>query len=167
MKFLKNNFKLIIGLILGAILAGGIVYASTAANQVTYKTNKNDNVKNVSEALNDLYSKFATIKNHETWIESEKICENGQISKQSGSYETANYSKIIEPNCIIIYKVKVNNDWYGPYAFNYTNNGQSVGLNAHTSLNCKIYNDKIEAIGYQGEWKDIYIDMIKVSESIQ
>ena len=56
MKILKNNIKLIIGLIIGAILSGGIVYATSTylASQVDY--NKNGQAK-VSNALDDLYSK--------------------------------------------------------------------------------------------------------------
>ena len=57
MKFLKNNLKLIIGILIGAILASGIVYAATSASQVTYTTNKNAEIKTVEGALNDLYSK--------------------------------------------------------------------------------------------------------------
>ena len=55
MKFLKNNLKLIIGLIVGAILAGGIVYAAISAREVTYTTSKNAQVQTVADALNDLY----------------------------------------------------------------------------------------------------------------
>lgn len=57
MKFLKNNLKVIIAFILGLILAGGIVYAATSAKEVTYTTAKNGNIKNVEDALNELYAK--------------------------------------------------------------------------------------------------------------
>ena len=57
MKFLKNNLKVIIAFIVGVILAGGIVYAATSAKDVTYTTSKNGEIKNVEEALNDLYNK--------------------------------------------------------------------------------------------------------------
>ena len=56
MNFLKKNIRTIIGFIVGVILASGIVYAAVSASEVSYTTNKNANVKNVSEALNDLYS---------------------------------------------------------------------------------------------------------------
>lgn len=54
MKLLKNNYKLIIGIIIGILLIGGIsVYASTyLASQITYK-----NGKSVESALNELYEK--------------------------------------------------------------------------------------------------------------
>lgn len=55
MKFLKNNLKVIIAFIIGLILAGGIVYAATSANQVIYTTTKNAEIQNVEDALNDLY----------------------------------------------------------------------------------------------------------------
>ena len=57
MKFLRNNLKVIIAFILGLILAGGIVYAATvAANEIEYTTAKNSSIKNVGQALNDLYA---------------------------------------------------------------------------------------------------------------
>ena len=55
MKFLKNNFKLIIGFIIGIILASGVVYAVTSANQVSYTTEKNEKIETVADALNELY----------------------------------------------------------------------------------------------------------------
>lgn len=50
MKFLKNNLKIIIAFIVGVILAGGIVYAATSAEQIDYTTDKNSEIKNVKEA---------------------------------------------------------------------------------------------------------------------
>lgn len=50
MKFLKNNYKLIVGILIGTILSGGIVYAAVSASQVTYKNNTS-----VETALNELY----------------------------------------------------------------------------------------------------------------
>lgn len=73
MKFLKRNKKIIIGILIGAILAGGIVYAATSADKVTYTTNKNIEVKNVEEALNDLYN-----NKKETSDESKSITSNGE-----------------------------------------------------------------------------------------
>ena len=52
MKFLKNNFKVIIAFILGLVLAGGIVYAAVSASEIEYK-----NGKSVEQALNELYGK--------------------------------------------------------------------------------------------------------------
>lgn len=57
MKFLNNNLKAIIAFFVGLILAGGIVYAAVTASDIDYTTEKNANVKNVEQALNDLYSK--------------------------------------------------------------------------------------------------------------
>lgn len=52
-KVWKKNIKLIIGIIIGGILASGITaYAVINASDIDYK-----NGKNVSEALDDLYSK--------------------------------------------------------------------------------------------------------------
>ena len=53
-KILKNNMKLIVGIIIGAILSSTIaVYASINASEVDYKSGKK-----VSQALDDLYSKI-------------------------------------------------------------------------------------------------------------
>lgn len=57
MKILKNNIKLIIGFFIGLILAGGVVYAAVSASEIGY-TRTGSSVKNVSEALNELYTKY-------------------------------------------------------------------------------------------------------------
>ena len=59
-KILKNNIKLIIGIIIGGIVFGGISYAvatGISSGDVTYTAN---NQTTVQGALNDLYSKAAT-----------------------------------------------------------------------------------------------------------
>ena len=50
-----NLVVLVIVLMIGVILGSGIVYAAVSASQVSYTTESNDNIKNVGEALNDLY----------------------------------------------------------------------------------------------------------------
>ena len=78
MNFLKKNYKLIIGIIIGAILISGIsVYATGQylASQVDY--NKNGQAK-VSDALNDLYD----IVNNYKYTEQEYL-----------AYGTAQYNK--------------------------------------------------------------------------
>ena len=50
MKILKNNLKVIIAFIFGLILAGGIVYATVSASEISYTTNKNAEIKTVEEA---------------------------------------------------------------------------------------------------------------------
>lgn len=62
MNFLKKYIKVIIGFIVGVILAGGIVYAATTASQVTYTTDKNAEIQYVSDALNDLYASKKIMK---------------------------------------------------------------------------------------------------------
>ena len=59
MRFLKNNLKLIIGFIIGAILASSItVYAySYFAKDISYTKPGTDTSINVETALNELYSK--------------------------------------------------------------------------------------------------------------
>ena len=62
MKLLKDNLKVIIAFVIGLILAGGIVYAATSAREVNYTTSKNTDIKNVEEALNDLYKNKKGVK---------------------------------------------------------------------------------------------------------
>ena len=57
------------------ILAGEIVYAATSASQVTYTTDKNAEIKNVEDALNELYSKVSNIS-----VTNETISGTGSVS---------------------------------------------------------------------------------------
>ena len=60
MSFVKNNLKWILGIIVGVVIASGIsVYATGQyfASQVNYTTDKNGEISNVEQALNDLYQK--------------------------------------------------------------------------------------------------------------
>ena len=58
MKYLRNNLKVIIGFIIGVVLASSItVYAyNYLAKDISY-IREGTNIKNVAEALNDLYNK--------------------------------------------------------------------------------------------------------------
>ena len=60
MKILKNNIKLMIGIIIGALCSAITVYASTQylANEVSYTpSDENWKVTNVEAALNELYDR--------------------------------------------------------------------------------------------------------------
>lgn len=58
MKFLKNNLKVIIGFIVGLILASSItVYAYSYFSSDIVYTREGTEIENVSQALNDLYEK--------------------------------------------------------------------------------------------------------------
>ena len=87
MKILKNNIKLIIGFFIGLILAGGVVYAAVSASEIGY-TRTGSSVKNVSEALNELYTKY---NNGE--LQYDTFDSNGYISYSSaGTFWTKNLS---------------------------------------------------------------------------
>ena len=62
MKYLKNNLKVIIGFIVGVVLASSItVYAySYFASDISYKKPGTDTTISVEQALNDLYAKDNT-----------------------------------------------------------------------------------------------------------
>ena len=87
MKFLKNNLKLIIGFILGVILTGGIVYAAVTASEIDYTTTKNSSVKNVEQALNDLYTKGQAGANHEIacWVGYTNYISGSLIKKENNT----------------------------------------------------------------------------------
>ena len=97
MKFLKNNLKVIIAFILGATVAGGIVYAATSASEVTYSTSKNAEIKNVEQALNDLYAKSTTYKKLDTitTANASDILNGKTAYNNLGNLITGNYNNNI------------------------------------------------------------------------
>lgn len=103
MKFLKNNLKLIIAFILGVILTGGIVYAAVSAREVSYTTDKNINIKNVAEALNDLYNK-----------KTQKVIIGSEYSNNSHEFDVTmipNYQNLTKDN---FYLNKVSIHYFNP-----------------------------------------------------
>lgn len=58
-KHLKKNYKIIIGIIIGAVISGCGVYAATviAAASVTYSDNTSLGATNVQDAIDKLYAK--------------------------------------------------------------------------------------------------------------
>lgn len=58
-KYLKNNYKIIIGIIIGAVISDCGVYAATviAASSVTYSDNTSLGATNVQDAIDKLYAK--------------------------------------------------------------------------------------------------------------
>ena len=91
MKNFKEKKGIIILLIIGVIVASSItVFAySYFANQVSYTTDKNSNVTNVSEALNDLYSKINTNETKYYVIQNGKL--NNKVSNL-GTVSEGGYS---------------------------------------------------------------------------
>lgn len=75
MGFLKENIRLLIGIVIGILLTGGVVYAVTSASDVTY-TRSGTNITNVEAALNDLYTKS------QTSTEIKTLFNNGQYYNQ-------------------------------------------------------------------------------------
>ena len=56
MKFIKENLKIVIALVIGIIISGVTVYAVTSSTVVFEPQNNSWNVDTVSDALNDLYN---------------------------------------------------------------------------------------------------------------
>ena len=133
MKFIKSNLKLIIGFIVGIILASGItVYAySYFASDVGYTTNKNGQVQTVADALNDLYGK---INNSQTVsgtgvIDNRIATDNGMPLISSGA--STNFMILILSSSnptFIIYDSSIDSThfWQG---YQYTNSVNKYALN--------------------------------------
>lgn len=177
----KKYIILITLIIAEMLLVSGIsVYASYNyfANEINYTE-----TKTVSQALDELYknkkettdeTKEITTNGSQTLdkyyknlnvnvsnnTSVTKFLTNGQISSANpDTYLTAKFQNNIKTNSIIFYKVRIGNDVYGPYNFLYKEEGQLIGINAHTTISCQIYNDRISATSYPGSWYNIYIDM--------
>lgn len=88
-KILKK--EVILSFVLGVALTSGIVYAATAANQIGYTTNNNIEIKNVEQALNDLYEK----------INDNVKCVKGNYSKPQNS--SVNIELDFTPSFVFIY----------------------------------------------------------------
>lgn len=85
---LKKNVRLIVGFIIGVILTGGIVYATTSAREVVYTTEKNAEIKNVESALNDLYRKTTNENNQLKFINHSMFSKTATLTEK-GSYYIA------------------------------------------------------------------------------
>ena len=88
--------KLIIGFILGILLCGGIVYAvNYKASDISYSSDKTT-VKNVSEALDELYKKGDnSVKLMEAGVFTDKNATNiwtPSVSRSNAGYGTETYS---------------------------------------------------------------------------
>ena len=60
MIFLKNNYKIFIGIIIGLLISCSIVYGINIASTSVSYTRSGSSVVNVAGALNELYQKSAT-----------------------------------------------------------------------------------------------------------
>ena len=83
-KLIKNNIKVIVAFILGAVIFGSVgVYAtySFASSEVTYTENNQTTVKS---ALDDLYTRA------NTWINPNEM-ENSKSITSNGTYDITNY----------------------------------------------------------------------------
>ena len=183
----KKFFMFISVMMTVILLASGISAYATYnyfANEIKYT-----DTKTVSQALDELYdnkrqttdeTKEITTNGQQTLDKYYKninvnvtnstsairILTNGQISSDNPcAYLTANFEKTIKTNSVISYKVRIGDNIYGPYKFLYENEGQAVAINAHTTISCYMYNDKIVATYYPGSWYNIYIDMVSIDIS--
>lgn len=88
MNIIKKNKKLLIGLILGIIITSGVVYAKSAM-EITYTTDKNSNITNVSEALDYLYDNMSKDNyDNKTYIRTGITTFDSRITILSGGYYT-------------------------------------------------------------------------------
>lgn len=95
MKFIKNNSKLLIGLIIGLVLSGTTVYAATQimASEVLYdNTTSGLTSTNVQDAVDELTTRANTLNNTLTSTQSSlQTCE-GNLSTKTTDYNTCSSS---------------------------------------------------------------------------
>lgn len=80
-RIIKENIKLLIGIIIGAIIFGGGVYASSIAAKDASYENKSSGLSstNIQDAVDELYTKATELKNTNTDLQS-------QITSMKGYY---------------------------------------------------------------------------------
>ena len=90
-KHLKNNYKIIIGIIIGVVISGCGVYAATviAASSVGYSDNASLGTTNVQDAIDKLNTKATT-----KIAEAKKECPDGEICQKTNSKGTIFASKM-------------------------------------------------------------------------
>ena len=90
-KHLKNNYKIIIGIIIGAVISGCGVYAATviAASNVGYSDNASLGATNVQDAIDRLNTKATT-----KIAEAKKECPDGYICEKVPSFKDDSWSTI-------------------------------------------------------------------------
>ena len=98
MKIFRNNFKFIIGFLIGVILASSIaVYASINASEIEYK-----NGKKVSEALDELYGK-KQLSSYEAWPVWMNVLNSKSVEIPASSTQTENMLAInTNPDCTLV-----------------------------------------------------------------
>ena len=135
MNFIKKNFKLIVGIIIGAILISGIsVYATGQylASQVIYK-----NGKNVEQALNDLYKKQSNNLNGINLFNFKNNNINTYFDVFPSSYSnTTNSDNWYYSSSEMEYNNFLNNDFEISSIINFVNNNiNDMGGTSITLLN--------------------------------
>ena len=94
MKILKNNLKLIIGFVIGVILAGGVAYAAVTASEIGY-TRTGTSITNVAQALNNLYEARQRTYTGEFYISGYQGGASYTYSRTSYfDIDVSNYNKI-------------------------------------------------------------------------
>ena len=91
MRFLKEKKGIIISFIIGVIIASSItVYATSYfANQVSYTTDRNPEIKTVEGALNELYGKMSENEyENKTYIQTGIGTYDSRVTIMSGGYYT-------------------------------------------------------------------------------
>lgn len=123
MKYIKKNFKIIIGLIIGMVMVSCIsVYATYKyfANDVKYT-----NDKSVAQALDELYnnkkdvSELNTLKSLLSQTNAtENDIVNGKVAYSNGSLISGNLN--LEKNWTLVISYKIYLGWNGNVGYGYT-----------------------------------------------
>ena len=168
MKLLKNNIKLFIGIVIGAVISGISVYALSSNSVAFTPTDTNWNVSTVDEAINDLYE----VRNQDLI---DRLDLSMNVAHAERNISTANTNSVI-------------NNLSGDYLVVWTesvSNGSETGISNYADISgnsldqatiafengtCEHllgkYSEKTAVTPYSGSWKmwtRVYLKVYKCS----
>ena len=114
-KFIKTNIKILLGIIIGVLISGSVVFAATIvidASQVTYNnSNTSLTSTNIKDVLDELYTKsnssYYLLKKYKTLSETPKyyVCNNRNVPTTESS--------TTPPTCTTVYVGLYEDGQYG------------------------------------------------------
>lgn len=159
-KIIKNN---IFGFILGVLLTGvaGVFAYSYIADQISYTTSKNENVKSVGQALNDLYDKTdkeilneLTLKMRTTGFNRQSPANTNYMIFNTKLRDYYKFFMITNVSCNNY--VNLNNGGYNTYG---DNHGTYEILQSNVKYSFSVYSNIWTNVFSTTEGKEAYCDV--------
>lgn len=94
--FIKSNIKVFIGIIIGILVTSGVVYAAVLidASDVTYTPSNSEwGVSNVSDALDDLYTKADAINPGSEYLRWDEDTKYIQVLTSNNEWKNLYYTE--------------------------------------------------------------------------